>query len=45
MSPKIRSLKSQVGHDGLTPSSARVLIDELGKALEACAQVSERTGG
>jgi hypothetical protein len=34
---KIRSLRSQVGHDGLTPSAARVLIEELTAALDACA--------
>ena len=34
---KIRSLRSQVGPDGLTPSASRTLIDELSAALEACA--------
>ncbi|MBI4540050.1 MAG: hypothetical protein HY704_11145 [Gemmatimonadetes bacterium] len=34
---KIRSLRSQIGHDGLTPTASRTLIDELTVALEACA--------
>lgn len=35
---KIRSLRSQVGHDGLTPAASRTLIDELVTALDACAE-------
>jgi hypothetical protein len=34
---KIRSLRSQVGHEGLTPSATRTLIDELASALETVA--------
>lgn len=32
---RIRRLRSQVGHDGLTPAASRALIDEITKALEA----------
>jgi len=39
---KIRSLRSQVGHDGLTPSAARTLLDELTLALDACASALEQ---
>lgn len=35
---RIRGLRSQVGHDGLTPAAARTLIDELTAALDACAE-------
>lgn len=35
---KIRQLRAQIGHDGLTPSASRALIDELTAALEACAE-------
>ncbi len=38
---KIRGLRSQVGHEGLPPSAARTLIDELTAALEACAAALE----
>ena len=38
---KIRSLRSQVGHDGLTPTAARSLIDELSSALEEVAKALE----
>jgi hypothetical protein len=38
---KIRQLRSQVGHDGLTPSAARTLLDELTAALDACASALE----
>jgi len=34
---KIRSLRGQVGHDGLTPSATRTLIDELTQAMEEIA--------
>lgn len=34
---RIRSLRGQVGHDGLTPSATRTLIDELTMALEEVA--------
>ena len=34
---KIRSLRSQVGPDGLTASASRTLLDEVGAALDACA--------
>lgn len=34
---RIRSLRAQVGHDGLTPSASRTLIDELTAALEEVA--------
>lgn len=34
---KIRSLRSQVGPDGFTPSAARTLIEEITAALDACA--------
>ncbi len=39
---KIRSLRSQVGHDGLVPSAARTLIDELSTALEETARALDR---
>jgi hypothetical protein len=39
---RIRSLRSQVGHDGLTPSATRTLIDELTTALEEVAAALER---
>ena len=35
---KIRALRSQVGHDGLSPSAARTLIDELTTVLEEIAK-------
>jgi hypothetical protein len=38
---KIRSLRGQVGHDGLTPSATRTLVDELSQALEAIANALE----
>ena len=38
---KLRSLRSQVGHDGLTPSASRALLEELTAALDACAQALE----
>lgn len=34
---RIRSLRTQVGHEGLTPSATRTLIDELTAALEEVA--------
>lgn len=40
---KIRSLRGQVGHDGLTPSATRTLIDELTGALEEIAGALEGT--
>ena len=40
---RIRSLRSQVGHDGLTPSAARTLIDELTAVLEELARVLDRS--
>jgi hypothetical protein len=39
---RIRSLRSQVGHDGLTPSAARTLIDELTAVLEEVASALDR---
>jgi uncharacterized protein (UPF0147 family) len=39
---RIRSLRSQVGHDGLTPAGARTLIDELTSALEEVATALDR---
>jgi hypothetical protein len=36
---RIRALRSQVGHDGLTPSGARTLIDELTAVLEEVAKM------
>ena len=38
---KLRSLRTQLGHDGLTPAGARILIDEITAALDACAQAIE----
>jgi hypothetical protein len=38
---RIRGLRSQVGHDGLTPSASRSLIDELTSALEEIARAFE----
>jgi len=44
-STRIRALRSQVGHDGLTPSASRTLIDELTSALEEIAKaLDERKG-
>ncbi len=40
---RIRGLKSQVGHDGLNPSAARTLIDEITSALEQCAVLLDRS--
>jgi hypothetical protein len=39
---KIRGLRAQVGHDGLTPSATRTLIDELTLALEEVATALDR---
>lgn len=39
---KVRSLRTQVGHDGLTPAGARTLLDEVAAGLEACAAALER---
>jgi hypothetical protein len=39
---KIRGLRSQVGHEGLTPSATRTLIDELTLALEEVAAALDR---
>ena len=38
---KLRALRTQLGHDGLTPQGARTLIDEVSAALDACAQALE----
>jgi hypothetical protein len=40
---RIRALRSQVGHDGLTPSASRTLIDELTSVLEEVARALETT--
>jgi hypothetical protein len=40
-STKIRNLRSQIGHDGLTPAGARTLIDELTAALDEIARALE----
>jgi hypothetical protein len=42
---RIRSLRGQVGHDGLTPSATRTLIDELTSALEEVAGALEKLQG
>lgn len=42
---RIRSLRSQVGHDGLTPSATRTLIDELTSVLEEMASALEEVAG
>jgi hypothetical protein len=39
---RIRSLRSQVGHEGLTPSATRTLIDELTMALEEVASALDK---
>ena len=39
---RIRALRGQVGHDGLTPSATRTLIDELTSALEEVAGALDR---
>jgi uncharacterized protein (UPF0147 family) len=39
---RIRTLRGQVGHDGLTPSATRTLIDELTSALEEIATALDR---
>lgn len=41
---RIRNLRGQVGHDGLTPAASRTLIDELTKALEAILAAVDREG-
>ena len=40
---RIRARRSQVGHDGLTPSASRTLIDELTSVLEEVARALEKT--
>lgn len=40
-STQLRQLRNRVGHDGLTPAAARTLIDEITKALDACAKALE----
>ena len=40
---KIRTLRSQIGHDGLTPAGARTLIDELTSVLDELAKALDRT--
>lgn len=42
---KLRSLRNQVGHDGLSPSATRTLLEEITAALDACAQALEDAGG
>lgn len=42
---KIRSLRSQVGHDGLTPTTARTLIDEITSALDEIARALDEMKG
>ena len=39
---RIRGLRGQVGHDGLTPSATRTLIDEVTSALEEIAAALEK---
>ncbi len=39
---RIRLLRGQVGHDGLTPSASRNLIDELTTALEEVARALDQ---
>ena len=39
---RIRGLRSQVGHDGLSPSASRTLIDELTTVLEELARALDR---
>jgi uncharacterized protein (UPF0147 family) len=39
---RIRALRSQVGHDGFSPNTARTLIDELTSVLEEIAKALER---
>jgi hypothetical protein len=41
---RIRALRSQVGHEGLTPSATRTLIDELTMALEEVASALDQEG-
>ena len=40
---RIRSLRTQVGPDGLTPTAARTLIDELTSVLEEVARALDQT--
>ena len=42
---KIRGLRSQVGPDGLTPTAARTLIDELTTAMEEIAKALDGMQG
>lgn len=39
---RIRALRTQISHEGLTPSATRTLIDELTGALEEMAGALER---
>ena len=39
---RIRGLRAQVGHEGLTPSATRTLIDELTMALDEVASALDR---
>lgn len=39
---RIRNLRGQVGHDGLTPAASRTLIDELTRALEEIVKALDR---
>jgi uncharacterized protein (UPF0147 family) len=39
---RIRTLRGQVSHDGLTPSATRTLIDELTTALDEVAGALDR---
>ena len=41
---RIRGLRGQVAHDGLSPSASRTLLDELSTALDACAAALEEAG-
>ena len=41
---RIRTLRTQVGHEGLTPSATRTLIDELTMALEEVASALDQEG-
>jgi len=42
---KIRSLRTQMGAEGLTLSATRVLIDELSASLEAMARALDELRG
>jgi hypothetical protein len=39
---QLERLRGQVGPDGLSPATARTLLDEVSKALRACAEAFDQ---